>query len=114
LGKRILVPALTITAPLIVAWFTWLSTERSKLRWESYELERARYEALLNSVDGLFVGTRDRALAAEFVRQLRLCSLYCPDDVVRAANAFTDASPTRRLAAITHALLKIGSDSSRR
>ena len=87
-------PLVGAAVALLVAVLTYASAEESKIREQTYELERVRYEALLTSFDGLLVGARDREAAANFIRQIRICVLYCPDDVVRAANAFTDANPS--------------------
>ena len=89
---------LTLTVPIAVVVIGWLLNERSKRRAEERKGKEERYRNLLDSVYGFYVSTDDEAEARkakeEYIRQLRLGWLYCPDAVIRKANAFLDTVST--------------------
>jgi hypothetical protein len=66
--------------------------EKSRLEAERAERQRERYEELVESIEGFADGRQDAEKKLVFGQQLRLCWLYCPDSVIRAANAFVDSA----------------------
>ena len=63
--------------------------ERSRLAWDQHTRKAEIYEGILKSVDGFYEKLKDqRRKKQEVLRALRLCELHCPDEVVKAGNAF--------------------------
>ena len=77
----------------IVAWFT---NEWRKRVADQYQRKEANYKEMLRALRGFYVGIDNaQALKAEFLNQLNVSWLYCPDDVIRKGYAFLDTVPTR-------------------
>lgn len=66
----------------------WFLNEKKKRIYEEYKRKEERYMVLLNSLEGFYVESCNVEKIGDFLRQLRLCWLYCPDDVIRKANSF--------------------------
>ena len=84
---------LTLLIPIIVAVLVWLLNEYSKRRWEQYKRREDRYFALIESIRGFYLGPEqmgDKDKKEEFLKQLDLCWLYCPDTVIQRAYNFLD------------------------
>lgn len=88
---------LAASVPLLVAaaaagvFALWELTEaeQKRLEWDQHTRKAEIYADILKSMDGFFENAdRQRGKKDEVLRALRLCELYCPDDVVRAGNAF--------------------------
>ena len=79
---------LKIVIPLTGAIIVWWLNERSKLKWEKYKRKEDRYRGFLESIHGFYVTSQDKEQKEQFLQELRLAWLYCPDDVVKAGNAF--------------------------
>ncbi|MCR4313675.1 MAG: hypothetical protein NUV84_00305 [Candidatus Uhrbacteria bacterium] len=75
---------LTITAGFI----TWGLNERSKRIAEDFSRKETKYMELIRCLQGFYVGSEDKDLKAEFLKQLNLCWMYCPDDVIRKVYQF--------------------------
>ena len=101
---KIMVPALSTVA---VAATGWLVNERSKRNWEAYKRIEKRYIVMLSQLDGFGQELTDRDPESaqnkkeEFIRQLTLAWLYCPDAVISKAYQFlgsvhSHAIPTER------------------
>ena len=84
-------PQLALLIPLVTAIIAWYVNERSKRSWEEYVRKEQHYSALLRSVRGFYASSADRNLREEFLQQLDLCWLYCPDEVIIKGYAFLDA-----------------------
>lgn len=88
---------LKIFIPLAVAIIVWSLNECAKLKWEKHKRKEDRYKGFLESVSGFYVSSHDSHDAGQkekFIKELRLAWLYCPDEVIRAGNAFLDAVTT--------------------
>ena len=84
---------LKIMIPIIVAIVVWLLNERSKRQWEEYKRKEDRYFNLVESLKGFYVNTEPtdaKERKEEFLNQLALCWLYCPDAVIHKAYNFLD------------------------
>ena len=75
-------------APLFGAILAWIANEWRKQYWELYKRKEESYKELLKSVRGYYDGAVDENLKAEFLQQLDLCWLYCPDDVIKKGYEF--------------------------
>ena len=80
-----------ILIPLLSAVVAWYANERSKRAWEEYVRKEQHYSALLRSLKGFYQASADKELREEFLLQLNLCWLYCPDEVIMKAYAFLDS-----------------------
>jgi Pyruvate/2-oxoacid:ferredoxin oxidoreductase delta subunit len=90
---------LKLSVPIIAVVVAWAVNEHSKRKWEEYTRKEANYKALLEALKGFYVETANREQKEAFLDQLKLCWLYCPDEVIRKAYAFlatvyTDARTT--------------------
>ena len=84
---------LKIMVPVVVAVIVWLLNESSKRQWERYKRKEDRYVALVESLKGFYVNTDQteaKEKKEEFLKQLALCWLYCPDAVIHRAYGFLD------------------------
>jgi len=84
---------LKIALPLLAGILAWLANEERKRKWEEYKRKEERYIPLLRSLKGFYANadlTSDQArkLKDEFLNQLNLCWLYCPDEVIRKGYSF--------------------------
>src|SRR6266487_6604709 len=77
--------------PLAGAVIAWFVNEKRKRAWEEYQRKEPRYQELLRTVKGFYVAAHDEEKKSEFVEQLKVCWLYCPDEVIKKAYAFLDA-----------------------
>lgn len=87
--------AVTILIPVMVAAIafcgglvTWRLNERSKRIHEEYKRKEEKYSGLIRSLRGFYVNSENRELKTEFLNQLNLCWMYCPDEVIRKAYNF--------------------------
>jgi hypothetical protein len=72
----------------------WYFNERSKRAWEEYTRKENNYKQLLFALKGFFVATQSKELRDEFLQQVNLCWLYCPDEVIQKAYTFMDSVHT--------------------
>lgn len=79
-----------ITMPLVAAAIAWAVNQREKRRWEDYIRRERHYEALVRAASGFYIGQESAAAKASFLEHLRVCWLYAPDTVIRAAYEFID------------------------
>ncbi len=87
---KIVITVACILVPLAVGIIAWWLNERSKLKWEKQIRKEDRYLGFLEAVHGFYVTSNDKERKEQFIRELRLAWLYCPDDVITAGNAFLD------------------------
>lgn len=79
---------------LIAGFITLFLNERSKRSEEEYKRKEERYVELINALRGFYVDSQNKELKESFLRQLNLCWLYCPDDVIQKAYRFLSAVHT--------------------
>lgn len=77
-----------LVIPLLSGVGAWYANESSKRKWESYKRREERYLNLLKYLDGFYISTHSKDLKHAFISELRLCWLYAPDNVIKAANNF--------------------------
>lgn len=83
--------------PLFGAVIAWFTNEWRKRVAEQYQRKEANYKELLRSLRGFYVGAADaQALKAEFLNQLNVSWLYCPDEVIKKGYAFLDTVHARQ------------------
>jgi len=77
--------------PLLGAVAAWFLNEWRKRLWEQYQRKEASYKELVRCLRGFYIGINDsEKLKGEFLDQLNICWLYCPDDVIKKGYAFLD------------------------
>lgn len=83
---------ITILIGLFGAILTWYLNERSKRSFEEYKRKEERYTELIKSLKGFYSTDFDenKKLRDEFINQVNLCWLYCPDDVILKAYNFLE------------------------
>ena len=89
---KILAASVPLAAAAVAGYFAVLElseAERKRLEWDQYVRKAEVYEEILTSLDGFYENAQDRRRKKdEVLRALRLCELHCPDEVVKAGNAF--------------------------
>lgn len=86
-------PLLTLLIPLIPVALGWYLNEQSKRKYEDYKRKEERYSQLIRSFKGFYTPPSNAVQPAtelrnEFIMQLNLCWMYCPDEVIRSAYGF--------------------------
>ncbi len=75
--------------PLFGAVIAWFANEWRKRISEQYQRKEANYKELLRSLRGFYIGVSDADdLKREFIDQLNVAWLYCPDDVIKKGYVF--------------------------
>lgn len=78
--------------PLLGAVIAWFANEWRKRGWEEYQRKEDQYQELINSLKGFYISSwnpeESKIHKNNFIDQLNLCWMYCPDDVIRKAYAF--------------------------
>ena len=86
-----------IATPAVIVALLWVGfavyklygVEQQRLEWDQYIRKARTYEDILKSLDGFYEGvTNARRKKNEVIKAFRLCELHCPDEVIRAGNAF--------------------------
>ena len=85
---NILIPVIAGILALIGGFVTWCLNERSKRIYEEYKRKEERYSELIRSLRGFYVDSFSKELKDEFLNQLNLCWMYCPDEVIHKAYTF--------------------------
>lgn len=80
------VPIIVIILTLSGSIWTWTANEKRLA--EEFERKEARYTKLIDTARGFYSVSTNKALQLEFLKQVDLCWLYCPDDVIKKAYAF--------------------------
>ena len=82
------------TLPLLGAVVAWFANEWRKRIADQYQRKEANYKELLLSLRSFYVdGKNAEELKREFLDQLNIAWLYCPDDVIKIGYAFLDTVP---------------------
>lgn len=83
----------TITLPLIAASVAWIFNEWRKRVCENYQRKEQRYIRLFELIKAFYknapeVYGKEKTLEMrqEFLTQINLCWLYCPDEIIIKAN----------------------------
>jgi hypothetical protein len=85
---NILIPVIGVILTLIGGFVTWYLNEHSKRIYEEYKRKEERYSELIRSLRGFYVDSFSKELRDQFLNQLNLCWMYCPDEVVHKAYKF--------------------------
>jgi len=84
----VLIPVLCVLATIVPSSVAWYLNENSKREAEEFRRKEDRYIALVESFPGFLTGVEDKTKQDEFMRQLRFCWLYCPDEVIKKGQDF--------------------------
>ena len=85
---NVLIPIIGGVLALIGGFVTWYLNERSKRVYEEYKRKEEKYSELIRSLRGFYVDSSSKELTTEFLNQLNLCWMYCPDEVIHKAYNF--------------------------
>lgn len=84
--------------PLFGAILAWFANEWRKRLTDQYQRKEANYKELIKSLRGFYVGAANaQELKAEFLNQLNIAWLYCPDDVIKKGYAFLDTVHAKQI-----------------
>ena len=86
-----LIPLLAILGTVAFGIWKHYKVERERLEWDRYERKAKIYTNILTYLEG-FYGSADgqKEKKDEFLKALRLCELHCPDEIIKAGNAFLE------------------------
>ena len=88
-SSAVLVALIGALCGVFLAVYELYKVEQQRLDWDQYIRKEKTYEEILKSLDGFYEGTTNAQRKKDVViKALRLCELHCPDEVVRAGNAF--------------------------
>jgi len=79
---------ITFLSGLVLAALTWLLNEHGKRKHNDYMRKEESYKRLLKNLGGFYEGSVNTEQKKEFLEQVNLCWLYCPDDVIKKAYTF--------------------------
>ena len=107
--------------PLLVAILIWVLNECSKRNLEEHKRKEERYIALLKGLNAFYVDADSETKKNEkneFIHQLNLAWLYCPDPIIRKFYNFLkciEANGPRKLdekkeLAVAEAIVQMRSD----
>jgi Pyruvate/2-oxoacid:ferredoxin oxidoreductase delta subunit len=89
---------LKIFIPFSGAVIAWFANEWRKRSWEEYQRKEDRYQELIKSLKGFHTSSwssdKSKEYKINFIDQLNLCWMYCPDEVIKKAYTFIDAVHT--------------------
>lgn len=75
--------------PLFGAVVAWFINEKRKLLWEQYKRKETSYKELVRCLRGFYINIdNSEELTGEFLDQLNICWLYCPDEVIMKGYEF--------------------------
>ncbi len=83
----------TAIVPVAIVVVGWVLNSHSERQLQQYNRVEQRYIGLLKSLEGFYEGTDTSSakdLKDEFLKELRLCWLYCSDMAITKANVFLD------------------------
>ena len=82
---------LKFAVPLLGAVAAWFINEWRKRLADQYLRKEANYKKLIEALRGFYVGAANAdVLKSEFLSQLNVAWLYCPDDVIKKGYAFLE------------------------
>ena len=87
------IDVLPVAIPFALAVVLWFLQDRSKFNWEQYKRKEERYVQMFNSLSGFYANAdpdEPRAKKDDFLNQLTLAWLYCPDEVICKCYGFLE------------------------
>ena len=82
--------------PLLGAVIAWFTNEWRKRVADQYQRKEANYKELIRALRGFYVGAaKGDELKLEFLNQLNISWLYCPDEVIQKGYAFLETVQAR-------------------
>ncbi len=82
----------------VIAWFL---NEWRKRIWEQYKRKEDQYKILIKCLQGFYIEHLtpkvSQQLKAEFLQQLNICWLYCPDEVIKKAYTFLETVNAKQI-----------------
>ncbi len=82
--------------PLLGAIVAWYANEWRKRVADQYQRKEANYKELVRALRGFYEGARNAdELKLEFLNQLNISWLYCPDEVIHKGYAFLETVHAR-------------------
>lgn len=95
--------------PLFGAVIAWFTNEWRKRIADQYQRKETNYKELLRSLRGFYVGASNAdELKSEFINQLNIAWLYCPDDIIKKGYAFLDTVHTEKASSDSKKELALG------
>jgi hypothetical protein len=89
---------LKFSIPLLGAVIAWFANEGRKRLTDQYQRKEANYKDLVRSLGGFYADSANGDdMRAEFLSQLNLSWIYCPDEVIRKAYEFLDTVHSKRV-----------------
>lgn len=85
---------ISLIGAIIISLMTWYLNERSKRIYEEYKRKERKYSKLISSLKGFYISSFNKELRDEFLNQLNLCWMYCPDEVIIKAYNFLSTVDT--------------------
>ncbi|MBU8970109.1 hypothetical protein KSS88_14735 [Bacillus altitudinis] len=108
-------PLLVAVITILGGFFTWYLNERSKRKQETYNRKEERYAELVISLKGFYVKSENKDFKSNFLDQVNLCWLYCPDQVIYKLYNFLESvknssSDEHKLKALAEVFVEIRKD----
>lgn len=78
---------------LVGGLFTHFLSEHSRSHWQEVQWKQERYHQLIIGAEGFLASTppaKRQELQTKFMTERNLCRIYCPDNIIRELNIFTD------------------------
>jgi len=82
------IPVIGAVLAFVSSLVIWCLNERSKRIYEEYKRKEEKYSGLIRSLRGFYVDSFNKKMRTEFLNQLNLCWMYCPDEVIHKAYDF--------------------------
>ncbi|NYT63159.1 hypothetical protein H0A66_12625 [Alcaligenaceae bacterium] len=80
-----------LVLPLFGAVVAWYMNESRKRLLEQYQRKEANYKELVRTLRGFYEGAENQGMMrTEFLNQLNVAWLYCPDDVIKKGYVFLE------------------------
>jgi hypothetical protein len=84
--------------PLLGAVIAWFTNEWRKRVADQYQRKEDNYKELIRSLRGFYIGAANAdELKLEFLNQLNISWLYCPDEVIQKGYAFLETVHARQV-----------------
>src|SRR5690625_7385319 len=87
--------------PLMVTVIAWLVNEWRKRVADQYQRKEESYKKLIHSLRGFYEepdndqGSNNNSLVSDFLEEINITWLYCPDDVILKGYAFLETVQTK-------------------
>ncbi len=85
---------ISLIGAFVISLITWSLNERSKRIYEEYKRKEKKYSKLISALKSFYISSLDKKLRDEFLNQLNLCWMYCPDGVIIKAYNFLSTVDT--------------------